>query len=121
MMNRKLLLCLTTMLLVVMLNFTFSSCSKDDDSGPQITIKNLTSIDWYDASIIFKESKDASSNIIKMVKIGDVEVGKSFTTTKEGTFFYIDAKNKRGKLFMSDIVYASDNTSVTSKDVLINL
>ena len=113
---------LLTIILVMSLSFYLTSCSKDDDEkGPLITVKNLTGIDWFDASIIFKESIDASSNVIKMVKIGDVEVGQSFTTNKEGTFFYIDAKNRRGKLFMSNIMYASDNTSITSKDILINL
>ena len=103
-----------------MLMCVFSSCSKDDD-GTKITVKNLTGIDWYDASIIFKESSDASSKIINMVKVGDVPVGQSFTTDKVGTFFYINAKNRRGKLFMSEIVYGYENTSITSNEILVNL
>lgn len=109
------------MLVIVVLMCSFSSCSKDDDDSPMITVKNLSGVDWYDASIIFKESMDASSKVIKMVKVGDVPVGQSFNTDKEGTFFYINAKNRRGKIFMSDIVYASENTSITSSDILINL
>ena len=99
-----------------------SSCSKDDDGGgPKITVKNLTGIDWYDASVIFKESTDASSQIVKMVEIGDVPMGKSFTVTKESDYFYIDAYNNRGKLLMTDIVAAYNNKSLTNRDVLINL
>jgi len=120
-MNRKYILRAITIGLVVMLGCVMSSCSKDDDDGPKITVKNLSGVDWYDASIIFKESKDAGSKVIEMTKVGDVLVGGSFTATKAGTFFYIDAKNRRGKMFMSDIVYASDNTSIKSSDILVNL
>lgn len=108
-------------MLVVLLACNFTSCDKnDDDDEAKITVKNLTGVDWYNASIVFKESKDVSSKVIKITKIGDVEVGHSITTSKDGTFFYIDARNSRGNIFMSDIVYASDNTSITSKDILIN-
>lgn len=120
-MTKRNLLQLLTMLVIVVLMCSFSSCSKDDDDGPMITVKNLSGVDWYDASIIFKESKNASSSVIKTVKVGDIPVGQFFTTGKEGTFFYIDAKNRRGKIFMSDIVYASENTSITSSDILVNL
>ena len=99
-----------------------SSCSKDDDNeGRRMTVKNLTGVDWYDATIVFKESKDSDSKVIDMKKIGDVEVGSSFTTIKKGSYFWIDARNRRGKLFMSDILYSYDNVSVRSSDILINL
>ena len=119
---RKCLLRLATLLIVTTLCFNFASCSKDDDDdGPQMTVKNLTGVDWYDATIVFQESKDAGSNVIDSKKIGDIEVGKSFSTSKLGTFFYIHARNRRGNIFMSDILYSSDNVSVKSSDILINL
>lgn len=86
-----------------------------------MTVKNLTNVDWYDASIVFKESMDSESEIIKMVNLGDIKVGETFATAKEGSFFYIHALNKRGKLFLSKILYSSDNVSVKSSDILINL
>ncbi len=119
---KKNLLKLMAICLVFSLACGLSSCSKDDDGGgPKITVKNLTGIDWYDASVIFKESTDASSQIVKMVEIGDVPMGKSFTVTKESDYFYIDAYNNRGKLLMTDIVAAYNNKSLTNRDVLINL
>jgi hypothetical protein len=111
---------LSTLLFVATLSFNFASCSKDDnDDGPKMTVKNLTGIDWYDTTIVFKESKDAGSKVIDFNEVGDIEVGKSFSTRKLGRFFYISARNTSGKIFMSDILYSSDNVSVKSSDILI--
>lgn len=119
-MKTKKMWCLFIAIAFLTVNMTFSSCSGSDD-GNQITIKNLSGVDWYDTNVIYKESKDADSKIIKMISVGDVPVGSTCSVEKEGMFLYIHAKNKRGKIFMSSIVYVSDNTTISSSDILINL
>ena len=118
----KINLYLMAALMAAVFSISITSCSKDDEENSnEMTVKNLTGIDWYDSSIVFKESMNSDSKIIKMVKIGDVGIGNTFSTTKEASYFYIDARNKRGKLFMSKILYSSDNVSVKSSDILVNL
>lgn len=120
-MGKKIFLGVFTTLMVAMLCFSVMSCSSNDEEEDQISIKNLSGVDWYNATVIFKESIDSDSKVIKIIKVGDVPVGSSCFVKKEGWFLYIYAINKRGKDFMSDIVYTSENITISSYNILINL
>lgn len=102
-------------------SMAFSSCSSNDNDENQISIKNLSGVDWYDTSVVFKETMEADSKIIKIISVGDVPVGSSCSVNNEGMFLYISAKNNRGKIFMSRIQITSNKITISSNDILINI
>lgn len=117
--KKKNLWSLFIILMVAMSCFSVISCSGNDEEENQISIKNLSGVDWYNATVIFKESINSDSKVIKMIKVEDVPVGSSCSVNKEGMFLYIDARNKHGKFIMSDIVYTSENITISSYNILI--
>ena len=92
-----------------------SGCSKDDSNSKTIT--NLSGATWYKAQVWFRSSPDGDLNGYK--DVGTVDIGESCTVDTDEPYFYIYAKDARGKLIMSETISFSGNkTNVTAKDLL---
>ena len=98
-----------------------TACSSDDDGKETYTIKNLTGVNWHDVDVCIMSSGDDDAELLEMIDTKDVAVGETCTISTEHSYFYISAKNNRGKLFMSKVKYLSKVTSVSSYDILVNL
>lgn len=95
-----------------------TACSSDDDDKETYTIKNLSGVN-LDVCIMSSGEDDAE--LLEMIDAGDVPVGETCTISSDHSYFYISAKNSRGKLFMSKVKYLSKDASVSSRDILVNL
>lgn len=93
----------------------FASCSKDNESLKEI--KNLSGETWYDAQVWFMDSPE-SENLAGYQNVGDVGIGESCTVDSDNAYFYIYAKNSRGKLIMSKPKSLSSSNSVKENDLL---
>lgn len=91
---KRLLIMLAAMLPL----FAFVGCSDEEDS--QKEIKNLSGTNWYEAQVWFLESEDPDS-MTSYVEVGDVENGESCFVNSDQNYFYIYAKDGRGRLIMS--------------------
>lgn len=108
-------------LLAILPMMLFTACSSDDDDKETYTIKNLSGVNWYDVDVCIMSSGDDDAELLEMIDVGDVAVGETCTISSEHSYFYISAKNNRGKIFMSKVKYLSKETSVSSYDILVNL
>lgn len=86
------------LMLAMALPIAFASCS--DDGDKMKTIKNLTGTTWYDTQVWFMESTEAES-MTGYQEVGDVAVGESCTVESESAYFYVYAKDARGRMIMS--------------------
>lgn len=110
MIMRKLFLIMAMALPMVLM-----SCS-DDDGEKMKTIKNLTGTSWYDAQIWFMESTEAES-MTGYQEVGDVAIGESCTVESESAYFYVYAKDARGKVLMSQPKPLNKSVSVKEDDL----
>lgn len=92
--------------------FIFTACSKDDEK----VIKNLSGSNWYDTQVWFMNSSDAES-LDSYQDVGDVGIGESCTVDSDKSYFYIYAKNSRGKLIMSRPKILTSSNSITENDL----
>ena len=100
---------------ILLITVLFSGCSKDDNNSKTIT--NLSGETWYKAQVWFRDSPNGDLNGYK--DVGTVDVGESCIVDTDEPFFYIYAKDARGKLIMSETIsFAGRKTTVTSKDLL---
>ena len=106
---RKLILILAMVLPMVLL-----SCS--DDGDKMKTIKNLTGTTWYDTQVWFMESTEAESTT-GYQEVGDVSVGESCTVESESAYFYVYAKDAKGKVLMSQPKPLNKSVSVEEDDL----
>ena len=86
-----------------------TACSDDDTESKEI--KNLSGKTWYDTQVWFMTSTDAES-LDGYQEVGDISVGESCTVNSDKGYFYIYAKDNRGKLIMSKPKRLSSSNSV---------
>lgn len=98
-----------------------TACSSDDDDKETYTIKNLSGVNWYDVDVCIMSSGEDDAELLEMIDAGDVAIGETCTISSDHSYFYISAKNSRGKMFMSKVKYLSKDATVSSRDILVNL
>lgn len=104
-----------TLSTITLMLFLLNGCSKDEKDSKTIT--NLSGVTWYKAQVWFRSSPDGDLNGYK--DVGTVDIGESCTVDTDEPYFYIYAKDARGKLIMSEtILFSSNKATVTSKDLL---
>ncbi len=104
-----------TVSIILFIAILLSGCSKDDKDSKTIT--NLSGETWYKAQVWFRDSPNGDLNGYK--DVGTVDVGESCIVDTDEPFFYIYAKDAKGKLIMSETIsFAGRKTTVTSKDLL---
>lgn len=105
----------STVVILLLIAVLLNGCSKDDKDSKTIT--NLSGVTWYKAQVWFRSSPDGDLNGYK--DVGTVDVGESCTVDTDEPYFYIYAKDARGKLIMSETIsFAGRKATVTSKDLL---
>ena len=101
------------LMLAMVLPMVLTSCS---DEGNIKTIKNLTGVSWHDAQIWFMESTEAES-MVGYQEIGYVGIGESCEVDSESAYFYVYAKDSRGRTVMSRPKRLSEVVSVYEDDL----
>lgn len=100
-------------ILVIALQFILCGCSKDDDG---IYITNLSGKNWYGTQVWLRDSDGGDLKGYK--EVGLVTNGSTCVIDTETPYFYIYAKDNRGKMIMSkDIRVAGEKATVTEKDL----
>lgn len=99
--------------MVIALQFILCGCSKDDN---EIIITNLSGVNWYDTQVWFRETEGGDLKGYK--EVGLVAIGSTCVVETEMPYFYIYAKDNRGRMIMSkDIHIVGGKATVKEKDL----
>lgn len=100
-------------ILVIALQFILCGCSKDDN---EVIITNLSGKNWYETQVWFRKSD--GGELTGYTEVGMVSVGSTCVVETSEPYFYIYAKDNRGRMIMSkDIHIVGGKATVKEKDL----
>ncbi len=100
-------------ILVIALQFLLCGCSKEDDG---VIITNLSGKNWYDAQVWFRETE--GGELKGYEDVGMVTTGSNCIVYTSLPYFYIYAKDNRGRMIMSkDVRISGGKATITEKDL----
>lgn len=97
-------------LLFILISALLVGCKKENEK-PHYTIQNLSGVTWYNAEVWFRNTPGGELEIWQ-AKVGMVENGSSCSVETDCSYFYIYAKDYRGKMIMSKDIKLNTGTII---------